>query len=107
MLHLRGDIEPRHNIPGRPMLDLASGLLFLGGLIATAKADWPLPAKTGLLSLWLLPLMPSAVTLAAPNALRAVGLSRRYASSPESVSTPRRVSSSASAAAPAASRRRR
>ena len=45
MLHLRGDIEPRHNIPGRPMLDLVSGLLFLGGLIATAKADWPLPRE--------------------------------------------------------------
>jgi 4-amino-4-deoxy-L-arabinose transferase-like glycosyltransferase len=73
MLHLRGDIEPRHNIPGRPMLDLVSGLLFLGGLIATAKAAWPLPLKVGLVTLWLLPLVPSAVTLAAPNALRAVG----------------------------------
>jgi 4-amino-4-deoxy-L-arabinose transferase-like glycosyltransferase len=73
MLHLRGDIEPRHNIPGRPMLDLVSGLLFLGGVIATAKADWPLPLKVGLVSFWLLPLVPSAVTLAAPNALRAVG----------------------------------
>jgi 4-amino-4-deoxy-L-arabinose transferase-like glycosyltransferase len=73
MLHLRGDIEPRHNIPGRPMLDLVSGLLFLGGLIATAKAEWPLPHKLGLMSFWLLPLVPSAVTLAAPNALRAVG----------------------------------
>ena len=47
MLHLRGDIEPRHNIPGRPMLDLVSGLLFLGGLIAIAKADWPLPSRPG------------------------------------------------------------
>jgi 4-amino-4-deoxy-L-arabinose transferase-like glycosyltransferase len=72
MLHLRGDLEPRHNVPGRPMLDLVSGLLFLGGLIALAKEDRPLALKTGLLSLWLLPLVPSAVTLAAPNALRAV-----------------------------------
>jgi 4-amino-4-deoxy-L-arabinose transferase-like glycosyltransferase len=72
MLHLRGDHEPRHNIPLRPMLDFVSGLLFLGGLVAIAKARWPRALKIGLVALWLLPLLPSAVTLAAPNALRAV-----------------------------------
>jgi hypothetical protein len=73
MLHLRGDSEPRHNRPGAPMMDVVTGLAFLVGLIALARARLPRAVKVGVVALWLLPLLPSAVTIAAPNALRAIG----------------------------------
>jgi len=39
MFHAAGDVNPRHNVPGVPMLDPISGALFLLGL-AAAVAAW-------------------------------------------------------------------
>jgi hypothetical protein len=55
------------------MMDLVTGLAFLLGLVALARARLARTVKVGVVALWLLPLLPSAVTIAAPNALRAVG----------------------------------
>jgi hypothetical protein len=74
MLHLRGDANPRHNIPGRPLLDPITGLGFLAGLgvvVTTLGTDTPL--TVGLLLFWLLLLLPAAVSGDAPHALRAIG----------------------------------
>ncbi len=74
MLHLRGDTNPRHNIPGRPLLDPITGLSFLAGLwvvVKTFGTDTHL--KAGLLLFWLLLLLPAAVTGEAPHALRSIG----------------------------------
>lgn len=87
MLHLRGDSEPRHNIPGKSMLDPLTGLAFLLGLGAIAAGRLPpqegrggsrddlaaRPLAAGLVLLWLVPLLPSALTHSAPHALRAIG----------------------------------
>ncbi len=74
MLHFRGDRQARHNLPGRPMLDPIMGVAFLIGLyvlLRTLRTDTPL--KLGVLLFWLLPLLPSAVTSAAPHAMRSLG----------------------------------
>jgi 4-amino-4-deoxy-L-arabinose transferase-like glycosyltransferase len=36
MFHVAGDVNPRHNVPGLPMLDPMAGSLFLFGLIVAA-----------------------------------------------------------------------
>jgi hypothetical protein len=74
MLHFRGDRQARHNLPGRPMLDPIMGVAFLIGLyvlLRTLRTDAPL--KVGALMFWLLLLLPSALTSAAPHAMRTVG----------------------------------
>jgi hypothetical protein len=74
MLHFRGDPQPRHNIPGRPLLDPITGVCFLIGvfvLLKTIGRDPPLNA--GILLFWLFPLMPSVFSDAAPHAMRALG----------------------------------
>jgi 4-amino-4-deoxy-L-arabinose transferase-like glycosyltransferase len=74
MLHLRGDANPRHNLPGAPQLDPISGALFLIGLAVVVRGGrLDPPRRAGLLALWLLPLLPSALSDAAPHALRALG----------------------------------
>ncbi len=37
MFHLRGDFNPRHNLPGKPMLDPVTGILFVLGLGLAAR----------------------------------------------------------------------
>lgn len=74
MLHLRGDPEPRHNIPKRPQLDPVSGVAFLLGLywlLRTFRRDTAI--KLAALSFWILFLLPSVVTEQAPHAMRALG----------------------------------
>src|SRR5262245_17479100 len=74
MLHLRGDKNPRHNIPGAPQLDPITGALFLVGLLVVLRSSGlDRPRRVGLLAFWLLPLIPSAVSDSAPHALRALG----------------------------------
>ena len=51
MLLVRGDANPRQNIPGLPMLDLVVGILFLVGLVA-AVAAWR-RAESQMMLLWL------------------------------------------------------
>jgi 4-amino-4-deoxy-L-arabinose transferase-like glycosyltransferase len=77
MLHLRGDRNARHNIPGRPMLDPASGFFFVAGLAYMLRSlvhNRGTPqAFAAIVVLWLAFLLPSAVTDSAPHALRALG----------------------------------
>jgi hypothetical protein len=74
MLHFRGDRNPRHNLPGEPLLDLLTGVLFLVGLYQVGKrVGLDRSRRVGLLAFWLLPLLPSALADSAPHALRALG----------------------------------
>ena len=74
MLHVRGDNNPRHNIPGAPQLDPITGALFVIGLLLVLRGSGlDAPRRVGLLAFWLLPLVPSAVSDSAPHALRALG----------------------------------
>jgi 4-amino-4-deoxy-L-arabinose transferase-like glycosyltransferase len=77
MLHLRGDENARHNLPGRPLLDPVSGVFFLLGLAGALRAlahNRGAPAVfAALIVLWLAFLLPSAVTDSAPHALRTLG----------------------------------
>lgn len=72
MFHVEGDLNGRHHAPGWPMLDLATGLGFLVGCVALLRRwrDWR--------SLWLLAalaggLLPSALAVDAPHAMRSFG----------------------------------
>lgn len=51
MFHVRGDANPRHNLPGAPMLDPATGILFIFGL-AYSLWRWR-DHRRGLLLLWI------------------------------------------------------
>jgi len=51
MFHVRGDSNPRHNLPGAPMLDPATGILFVFGL-AYSLWHWR-DHRRGLLLLWI------------------------------------------------------
>jgi 4-amino-4-deoxy-L-arabinose transferase-like glycosyltransferase len=51
MFLVRGDANPRQNLPGLPMLDLVAGFLFVAGLVA-AVAAWR-RAESQLTMLWL------------------------------------------------------
>jgi hypothetical protein len=74
MLHFRGDQNPRHNLPGEPLLDPVTGVLFLVGLYQVGKrAGLDRTRQVGLIAFWLLPLLPSALADSAPHALRALG----------------------------------
>ncbi|MCS6800775.1 MAG: glycosyltransferase family 39 protein [Chloroflexota bacterium] len=72
MFFWRGDSEPRHNLPGRPVLDLASGALFaLGGAICIVRFR---ERAAAFLLLWLaMLLLPSALAVDNPHALRTLG----------------------------------
>ncbi len=74
MLHFRGDQQPRHNIPGRPLLDPVMGAAFVVGLFVLLKTIRIDPAvKVGALAFWVFPLLPSVVTEGAPHAMRTLG----------------------------------
>lgn len=70
MWNVAGDSNPRHNIPGRPMLDPLSGLLFLLGLLLLA-ARRP-PEALPLLALLAVGLLPGLLSFNAPHAVRTV-----------------------------------
>jgi 4-amino-4-deoxy-L-arabinose transferase-like glycosyltransferase len=72
MFGLRGDPEWRYNLPGRPVFDPLTFLLFCGGLaICLTRIRRP---EYAFLLLWLpVNLIPSAVTRNSPSTLRAIG----------------------------------
>ena len=51
MFHIQGDFNPRHNIPGAPLLDPVTGVLFLYGLFYALR--YPRDHRHGLLLTWL------------------------------------------------------
>ncbi|MCC6192662.1 MAG: glycosyltransferase family 39 protein [Anaerolineales bacterium] len=68
----RGDQQARHNLPGRPALDLAGLAGFWVGLAAALLHIRQ--ARSQLLLLWLgLMLMPTTLSVEAPHFLRAIG----------------------------------
>lgn len=61
-----GDDNPARNLPGRPLLDLVSGLFFLVGVL-TAVRSWRVP-RFGLLVIALVVLLPVALlNVGSPN----------------------------------------
>ena len=75
MFHLKGDPNPRHNLPDERMLDFLSGaLLILGAAIAFAR--WRNPFLIALPFWILLMLLPGVITLPweAPQSLRAIAV---------------------------------
>jgi 4-amino-4-deoxy-L-arabinose transferase-like glycosyltransferase len=72
MFFLRGDANPRSNLPGRPVLDPFLALLFVAGL-ARAIARFGRPREM-LPALWLgVMIVPTLVTTDAPHFGRAIG----------------------------------
>ncbi len=73
MFFLRGDANPLHNIPGRPVFDAAMALPFLLGLAALAQMRY---RRRGLvIAAWAaLFLLPTFLSKSAPHFLRAVGI---------------------------------
>jgi 4-amino-4-deoxy-L-arabinose transferase-like glycosyltransferase len=74
MFHVRGDTNGRHNIPGAPMLDPVSGVLFLLGLFVVCRPSRAGPA-TALLLGWLVAmLLPNLLSVeGVPHGLRSSG----------------------------------
>jgi 4-amino-4-deoxy-L-arabinose transferase-like glycosyltransferase len=74
---IRGDMHPRHNLPGRPFLDPLLGMLFIAGLgiLARRTRRRTSDAKPLLLILlWMLiGLAPSALSDGAPTFTRGLG----------------------------------
>ncbi|MCD6553164.1 MAG: glycosyltransferase family 39 protein, partial [Anaerolineae bacterium] len=69
---LRGEYNPRYNLPFRPVFDPVSALLFWGG-IALCLVCWR-RAKYAFLLIWFaITLAPSMVTLRSPSTIRAIG----------------------------------
>ncbi|MBN2004725.1 MAG: glycosyltransferase family 39 protein [Anaerolineae bacterium] len=72
MVTFRGDPLPRYNIPGRPLLDWPTGLLWYAGLLL-CLIRWREP-RANLLLLWGgLMLTPTLLSNDAPSFLRATG----------------------------------
>ena len=74
MFHFGGDVNPRHNLPGIPMLDPISGLLMIAGL-GISFYRWRTPLL--ILPIWILVMiLPGALTVPweAPQTLRAMGV---------------------------------
>ncbi len=65
---LRGDINPAHNVPGRPLLDLVSGVFVLLGLLVCVR-EWRTPRFTLMLLTLLLVLPGVVLSQSAPNFL--------------------------------------
>ena len=74
MFNEEGDLNPRHNLPGEPMLDFLSGALMLLGL-GVAVTRWRNVALATLPVWMLVMVLPGVLTLPweAPQSLRAVG----------------------------------
>ncbi|MGI6376838.1 MAG: glycosyltransferase family 39 protein [Anaerolineae bacterium] len=78
MFNLRGDLEWIHNLPGRPVFDVPTGIAFLAGAVVVARrAVWaPGPERLpyGVLLAWGITLaLISLVTDMAPNFSRMMG----------------------------------
>jgi hypothetical protein len=70
MFNIAGDPIARYNLPGRPVFDLITGLLFLGGVLIALR-NWREPRNLFAL-LWLpIGLLPSMLSDSAPSFLRA------------------------------------
>src|SRR5512139_2088419 len=70
MFNLAGDPIARYNLPGRPVFDVITGLLFLAGLLIALR-HWREPRNLFAL-LWLpIGLLPSMLSDSAPSFLRA------------------------------------
>jgi len=70
MFNVAGDPIARYNLPGRPVFDLITGLLFLGGVLIVLR-KWREPRNLFAL-LWLpIGLLPSMLSDSAPSFLRA------------------------------------
>ena len=75
MFHVEGDHNPRHNLPGEPMLDAVTGVLFLLGL-GYSLYRWK-DHRRGLLLLWLvITLLGGVLSLVseAPQGYRTLGV---------------------------------
>jgi hypothetical protein len=73
MLNFRGDMNPRWNVPGRPMLDPLTGALFLVGLVWLVLRAEP-RLRRALLVMASLGLLPSVLAVGGPHSLRAIDL---------------------------------
>jgi 4-amino-4-deoxy-L-arabinose transferase-like glycosyltransferase len=71
MWNVAGDQNPRHNIPGTPMLDPISGLLFLIGLLLLLADQQPTRSYP-LLALLAVGLLPGLLSGDAPHSVRSV-----------------------------------
>ncbi len=66
-----GDLNPRQNLPGRPILDVVQGALFIIGLLVCLRRRSP---ADGFLVLWLAAMfLPGVLTEGAPNFRRMAG----------------------------------
>ena len=72
MFNYRGDYNPRHNIPGVPMLNPAEGFLLAVGLGAALARGSKWPQATWLVWFFAM-LLPAILTIESPQAHRAVG----------------------------------
>lgn len=72
MLNYRGDYNPRHNIPGLPMLNPVEGFLLAVGLGAALArgSKWP---QAAWLVWFFVMFLPAILTIESPQAHRAVG----------------------------------
>ena len=69
---LRGEYNPRYNLPFRPVFDPVSAMLFWSGVVL-CLARWR-RAEYAFLLIWFpITLIPSMVTLRSPSTIRAIG----------------------------------
>lgn len=64
-----GDLNVRHNLPGRPVLDIAQSIVLGIGLVALARR-WRTPEAIGLMVWLVVGLAPGVLTDSAPHFLR-------------------------------------
>jgi hypothetical protein len=68
-----GDLDPRHNVPGRPMLDLLQSLGFVAGIVWALRSARRSPGGLDLIVWLAVCLLPSIATDRAPHFERMVG----------------------------------
>lgn len=75
MFHIMGDRNGRHNLPGAPMLDPITGILFGLGLVIAVRY-WRRRENFFFVTAFLLGLLPAilTVTFEAPQSLRSIGV---------------------------------
>jgi len=69
MFQYLGDKNPKHNIPGKPVLDFVTGAFFMAGLLM-ALLRFKEPKNVFFLLLFLLFIIPGFITIEAPQSLR-------------------------------------
>ena len=69
MFHHKGDKNPKHNLPGKPVLDFVTGILFLLGF-AAALSRINSPPNLLFLSAFGVFIIPGFITIEAPQSLR-------------------------------------